>query len=333
MPVPQQLLRLARRQGGLVSAAQCETVGVGASQRRNLVARGPWQRVARGVFDTGDVPAGLHPYDVDRLRSAWSALLANRRAIAVGACALVLHGIEGLPRRLVPEAALPRGAAGRCPDGFVVRQYGPTPETVEIQGREVVEVEQALVQALPMLTRDEVVACLDSALNKGLIRTEQLATITRRLGRRRGSAKVIACVPLVDGRAESPPESHARLRLRDADIAPDDLQREFFDATGRFLGRADMVWYLGGGRWLIVEIDSHEFHGYERQVQHDATRQNGLLAEGQNIVLRYFPADLDGHFTEDVAKVLEREAWKPGRQLPPSRPTALPPCGPATRGS
>ena len=212
-----------------------------------------------------------------------------------------------------------------------MRQYGPTPETVEIHGREVVEVGQALVQALPMLTRDEAVACLDSALNQGLIRTEQVGTIARRLRRRRGSAKAVACLPRVDGRAESPPESHARLRLHDAGIAPDDLQREFFDATGRFLGRADMVWYLGDGRWLIVEIDSHEFHGYERQVQHDATRQNRLLAEGRNIVLRYFPADLDDRFAEEVAKVLDREAWKPGRQLPPSRPAALPPGGPVTR--
>ena len=179
-----------------------------------------------------------------------------------------------------------------------------------------VQVEQALVQALPLLTRDEAVACLDSALNRGLIRTEQLAAIGRRLRRRRGSVKVIAWLPLVDGRAGSPQESLARLRLHDAGITPDDLQREFFDATGRFLGRADMVWYLGDGRWLIVEIDSHEFHGSERQVQHDAARQNGLLAEGQNIMLRFFPADLNGHFTEVVAKVLEREAWEPGRQLP-----------------
>ncbi|MFC8801676.1 type IV toxin-antitoxin system AbiEi family antitoxin domain-containing protein [Promicromonospora sp. NPDC057138] len=322
MPVPPQLLSLARRQGGLVSAAQCEAAGVGASRRRNLVARGRWQRVTRGVFDAGGVPAGLHPYDVDRLRSVWSALLANRRAIAVGACALMLHGVEGLPRRLVPEAALPRGAAGRSPDGFVLRQYGPTPKTVEIQGREVVLVEQALVQALPTLTRDEAVACLDNALNQGLIRTEQLETIGRRLRRRRDSAKVTACLPLIDGRAEAPPESHARMRLHDAGIAPDDLQREFFDATGRFLGRADMVWYLGDDRWLIVEIDSQEFHGSERQVQHDAIRQNRLLADGQNIMLRYFPADLDDQFTEGVAKVLEREAWKPGRQLPPRRPAA-----------
>ena len=110
-----------------MSAEQCEAADVGPSQRRNLVTQGQWRRISRGVFDTGHVPSGLHPYDIDRLRSAWSALLANRRAIAVGACALVLHGVEGLPHRLVPEAALPRGAAGRSPDGVVLRQYSPTP--------------------------------------------------------------------------------------------------------------------------------------------------------------------------------------------------------------
>jgi hypothetical protein len=319
-PVPQSLLRLARQQGGLVSAEQCDAAGIGPSQRRNLVARGPWQRVTRGVFDTGDVQRGLHPYDVDRLRSVWSALLANRRAIAVGACALVLLGVMGLPRRIVPEATFPGGAARKARDGIVFRQCTPEPPTVTIRGRQVAEIHHALAQALPELTRDQAVACLDSALNQGLLRTEDVAPVRRQLRNRKGSLKVIAWLLLVDGRAESPPESHARLRLHDAGIAPDDLQRELFDARRRFLGRADLAWYLSNGRWLIVEIDSQEFHGSERQVRHDATRQNGLLGEGQNIILRYFPAHLGGgHFVGEVAQILDREGWRPGRELPPRR--------------
>jgi hypothetical protein len=79
-----------------------------------------------------------------------------------------------------------------------------------------------------------------------------------------------------------------------------------------------MVWHLGNGRWLIVEIDSQEFHGAERQVRRDATRQNGLLGEGQNIILRFFPSHLSGgHFVGEVAQVLDRERWQPARQLPP----------------
>lgn len=323
--VPGQLLRQAYGQGGLVSTEQCEAAGVGASRRRNLVTRGAWRRVGRGVYDTGVVAGELHPYDVARLRVVWSTLLANPRAIAVGAGALMLHGVKGLPRRLVPEFSLPRGAAGRARDGTLVRQYVTGSETVEIQGRDVVTVELALVQALPTLTREEAVASLDSALNQGLIGTDQLAPIRLRLRRRRNAARVIGWLPLVDGRAESPPETLARLQLHDAGIAPDDLQREFFDATGTFLGRADLAWYLGDGRWLIVEIDSHEFHGAERQVQHDATRQNGLLSEGRNIILRFFPAHLnDGHAVNEIARVLARESWRPARRLPPPHPGSSP---------
>jgi hypothetical protein len=300
-----------------VSAGQCEAAGVGASRRSELAARGEWRRVTRGVFDTGDVPGHLHAYDVDRLRSVWSALLANRRAISVGSCALMLHGVKGLPRRLVAEAALPKGSSRRARDGIVFRQYAPGTGTVEVQGRLVVALVDAFVQALPTFSREQVVACLDSALNQGLLRTEQLDVIRCRLRRRKGSTRVIPILPLTDGRSESPPESSARLRSLDAGIAPDDLQRDFFDARGRFLGRADMVWYLGEGRWLIVEIDSQEFHGAERQVRRDATRQNGLLGEGQNIVLRFFPGQLNGHFAGEVTQVLEREGWRPGRQLPP----------------
>jgi hypothetical protein len=318
IPVPPRLLRLAREQAGLVSSRQCDAVGVGPSRRRNLVTGGSWRRVTRGVFDTGDVPTGLHAYDVDRLRSAWTALLTNRRAIAVGACALVLHGVKGLPRRIAPEATFPSGGARRSRDGIAFRQYGTGLETVEVSGREVVSAVLALVQALPTLTRDQAVACLDSALNQGLIRTEDLARIRGQLVNRKGSLAVIAVLPLTDGRAESPPESHARLRCQDAGIPPDDLQRDFFDARGRFLGRADLVWYLGDGRWLIVEIDSHEFHGADRQVRRDATRQNGLVGEGQNIVLRFFPGHVTGgHFAGEVAQILRQEGWRPGRELPP----------------
>ncbi|MFD6142751.1 hypothetical protein [Promicromonospora sp. NPDC060271] len=318
IPVPPKLLSLARDQAGLVSSLQCDAVGLGPSRRRNLVIGGSWRRVTRGVFDTGDVRTGLHPYDVDRLRSAWTALLANRRAIAVGACALALHGVKGLPRRIVPEATFPGGGARKSRDGVVFRQYGTGPDTVEVSGRQVVTAERALVQALPTLTRDQAVACLDSALNQGLIRAEDLARIRGQLVNRRGSLVVIAWLPLTDGRAESPPESHARLRCHDAGIAPDDLQRDFFDARGRFLGRADLAWYLGDGRWLIVEIDSHEFHGADRQVWRDATRQNGLVGEGQNIVLRFFPGHVTGgHFAGEVARVLRQEGWRPGRELPP----------------
>ncbi|GAA4705499.1 hypothetical protein APR04_001910 [Promicromonospora umidemergens] len=317
-PVPQPLLNRARIQGGLVSSWQCDAVGVGSSQRRNLVAGGSWQRVTRGVFDTGAVPSGLHPFDVGRLRAAWSALLTNQRAIAVGACALVLHGVKGLPRRVVPEVTVPHGTARKARDGIVFRQYVTDLETVEIAGREVATVRCALVQALPALSRDQAVACLDSALNQGLIRTDDIAVIRRRLANRKGALKAIPCLPLTDGRAESPPESHARLRSHDAGIAPDDLQRDFFDARGRFLGRADLVWYLGDSRWLIVEIDSQEFHGADRQIRHDATRQNGLVGEGQNIIMRFFPSHVTGgHFVGEVAQVLTREAWQPGRKLPP----------------
>jgi hypothetical protein len=318
MPLPQQLLDLARQQCGLLSSAQCDVAGVGPSRRRNLVARGVWRHVTRGVFDTGDTRNDLHAFDVDRLRAAWSALLANRRAIAVGACALMLHGVKGLPRRIAPEATFPHGVARKSRDGITFRQYTAGLETTEIDGRLVATVRCAMVQALPLLSRDQAVACLDSALNQGLIDEGDLAEIRRRLVNRKGSLKVFSWLPLVDRRAESPPESHARLRCHDAGIAPDDLQRDFFDARGRFTGRADLAWHLGNGRWLIVEIDSQQFHGTERQIRRDATRQNALVGQGRNIIMRFFPGHVTGgHFAGEVAQVLTREGWQPGRELPP----------------
>jgi hypothetical protein len=85
IPVPPRLLSLAREQAGLVSSEQCDAAGVGPARRRNLITGGSWRRVKRGVFDTGDVRTGLHPYDVDRLRSAWTALLTNSQITGIAA--------------------------------------------------------------------------------------------------------------------------------------------------------------------------------------------------------------------------------------------------------
>ena len=53
-------------------------------------------------------------------------------------------------------------------------------------------------------------------------------------------------------------------------------------------------------------------------MRHDAVRQNGLAGEGQNIILRSFPGHVTGgHLTGEVAQVLRREGWAPGRELPP----------------
>src|SRR6478672_926771 len=50
-PPPRSLLSTAFRQEGLVSASQCEKLGVGAARRSRLVRDEAWERVTHGVFE------------------------------------------------------------------------------------------------------------------------------------------------------------------------------------------------------------------------------------------------------------------------------------------
>jgi len=124
-PLPRSLLTLAARQEGLLGAAQCDDQGVSTARRARLVAEGVWARVTRGVFDVD--PRRDRRFDADhrRRRAAWTGMLAyGPDAIAVGACALALHGVMGLPLDITPEVALPGGCSRRSRDGVRVRQFG-----------------------------------------------------------------------------------------------------------------------------------------------------------------------------------------------------------------
>ena len=297
-----------------MSTTQCEEHGVLTSRRSRLVAADTWKRPARGVYDTHERDAAMHQFDQERWRTVWLALKTFPRSAGVGEIALMMHGAEGLPRRLNAEVALPGGTYARPRAGVRVRQADLRGHTVTVHGRQVARAPLALVQAMRTLTRDSWVKCADSLINKKVISEQDLVEV-RALARRRGLVARLHWIDLVDGRAESPLETEARLRCVDAGFPPDDLQREFRDDDGNFLGRADLVWYLGHGRWLLVEIDGGAFHSSDDQLSRDAVRQNDLLEDGRLIVFRFRSAHLrqPQGLTSRIGRVLNRADWRPGR--------------------
>lgn len=341
-PLPSGLITAALQHGGVVGIHECERHGVDKSRRRRLVTSGRWKRLSQGTYLTDVVPPGVHELDLARQRAAWSGSFAFPGAIVVGAAALVLQGVRGLPRDVTPEVALAGRARARSRDGIVVRQYDARMRVVDVAGRPVAAPEWAFAQAAPLLPFRELVAAMDSGLNRGVIDDVGLARAHEIARGRRGISRVHLAWQAHDRRSESPPETHARLMCRDGGIGPDDLQREVFDARGRFLARADLAWFLGGDhdagadRWLLVEIDSDEFHTSAQQVRADAARQNGLLAVGRHVLLRYFARQLrdERSVVGQIRSVLDAEGWSPGRALPPAYPVVVvgrPRTAPPTR--
>lgn len=293
--VPTDLITVARTQEGLVSAAQCAEHGVGGHRRARLVEQRRWRHVTRGVFDTAPSPVGtratpdLHHR---RRRAAWLGLLAyGPEAIAVGPCALVLLGVQGVRTDVAPEVTLPGARAARSRDGIHLRQFDDGMTVVRAAGRWVATPEWALAQAVPEMGRWRAVAAMDSTHHRGLVDAEGLERAYDLARGRRGVARTHAWWAQSDARAESPLETFARLDCDDAGIAPDSLQVEVVD-DDRFLGRADLGWRLPDGRWLVAEMDGVDVHSQFSALLRDRERQNDLVGCGAVDLLRVTGRDL-----------------------------------------
>jgi hypothetical protein len=217
---------------------------VGVHRRSRLVEQGRWRRLTRGVFDTDPTPIGTREapdvHEHRRRRAAWLGLLAfGPEAIAVGPCALVLLGVQGVRGDVRPEVTLPGARAARSRDGVHLRQLDDGMTVARAAGRWVATPDWALAQAVPEMGRRRAVAAMDSARNRGLVDADGLARAHDLARGRRGVARTHAWWDESDARAESPLETFARLDCTDAGVGPDDLQVEVVDDEGRFLGRAD----------------------------------------------------------------------------------------------
>jgi hypothetical protein len=328
--IPATAEHTVSRQQGLLTNRQCEQFGITRQTRHRLVAQGRRRRPVRGVYDTDPVPLEARVRDdwfshAERWRT-WLALLSHGdAAIAVGAAALVLHDVQGLPRDFRPEVAMPDGSWRTSRFG-AVRQYKPFP-MIRIGDRDVARIDHALAQALPGLPRESVLAVLDDVARRLAMTPARLAAVHDLLRGRPGAAGVHELFPLVDGRAESPAESAVRLSCVDHGVPPDDIQVRFV-VGGKVVARVDLLWRLPDGRWLVVEVDGVRPHSAPRALVRDAPRQNQLLASGHVIMLRFKPRDNDkpGGVGREVARVLRKHGWRPGRYATPGATIELTPA-------
>lgn len=145
----------------------------------------------------------------------------------------------------------------------------------------------ALAHAVLCQAPRAAVASIDSALNLGLIAVEQIDSIFDMLPAKYGVLR-----RLVDGRAQSGPETLVRLMVRQLGSAAD-LQVEFDD-----VGFVDMV--VDG--WLVIECDSKAYHSDWEQQLKDYRRDMQLARLGL-CVLRLTAEDIMYH-PDDVFSAL-----------------------------
>ena len=158
-----------------------------------------------------------------------------------------------------------------------------------------VHVVDALIHAVQCLDAQAAVVALDSALNKRLIREEDLAEIFRALprGYRRLRRRV-------DGRAESGTETIVRLMIRSLGY------RVKLQVAISGVGRVDMI--VDG--WLVVECDSKAHHS-DWETQRADRRRDQQLAQRGYAVYRPIAEDILYH-PDEVQRALQGMigAWR-----------------------
>jgi hypothetical protein len=122
------------------------------------------------------------------------------------------------------------------------------------------------------------VAALDAMVRAGAVRLAELAALADAGAGQWGVTRVKRAVPLVDPRAESPPESRVRVAFVLGGLEPVP-QYEIYE-DGIFLGRVDLAWPEAR---LAVEYEgAHHFEG--TQIIHDDARIQRLIAAGWRVI-------------------------------------------------
>jgi hypothetical protein len=110
---------------------------------------------------------------------------------------------------------------------------------------------------------------------------QQLVTMGRTGGPRRGARKLRAAAELVRSGSGSPMETRARLAFLDAGLPEPELNATVYGPDGHFLARVDFLWRAAG---VVVEYEGDQHRADRRQWQNDITRVRLLEERGLRVV-------------------------------------------------
>ncbi|SCL16557.1 Transcriptional regulator, AbiEi antitoxin, Type IV TA system [Micromonospora rhizosphaerae] len=280
--------RVAAGRDGVVTLAQARAAGLSVHEVQRLCRAGRWRAIARGGY-----LVDADRYDGIPRRARIRAAVASfgpGAAVVLGTAA-ELHRIEGLRPSDSIHLSVPGPAARPArlahPE-VVVHQLLIAPgQFGRVAGIMATDPLRTVSDLILREQRYTAVSLLDSALNRGLLRPEDLQLVPSLLRGRRGAVAARAYLTEADGRAQSPLETRTRLRCVDGKVPPDALQLEVRDHDGYLIGIGDMGWRASR---IIAEADGRAAQGSPDALFADRHRQNRLLNAGW-AVLRFTWAD------------------------------------------
>jgi len=253
-------------------------------------------RVTGGWYVVADQPLDL-PSRCAALREALpdDAVFSDATAAALLELPLPAHALgDSLP---VHVTLTPRPVVPQRRDVVVHQRTLPPHQIQQLRDICITTPDRLFLDLAMALSREDLAALGDAMLNNGLVTTGGLADAVAGIKRRRGVRLARATVPLLDGRAQSPPETLVRIRLDDAGF-PAEPQCAVYDQLGRLIGHADLGYPAAR---VAVEYEGRH-HAEGAQFDYDIDRYSRFAAAGW-LVVRCGRKDLLDGSTELISRV------------------------------
>jgi hypothetical protein len=201
---------------------------------------------------------------------------------------------------LTPRAVVPRRKE------LVVHQRALPDDRIRlVDGVRVTAPRRLYLDLAMSLGKEELAVVGDSLLNRELVTSAELADEVLGARRRRGLQLAREVLPLLDGRAQSPPETTVRIRLTEAGLPPEP-QCPVMDQLGQVIGHTD----LGYRRQRVAVEYEGRHHAEGEQFDYDIDRYSRFAAAGW-LVIRCGRRDLAAGSSELIARVRAALATRP----------------------
>ena len=238
-----------------------------------------WTRLSRGQYAWVGLPQDA------RLKLEAVARRVPAEYAFSGLTAAWLHGL-GIGWTEPIEVTVGRDVPIRARAGVRLRRAALSePDVVTRQGFRTTSAMRTVCDLGSRVDAVASVVAVDMALHAGLVQLSELATHVVTHAGDKGIKRLRRSVLLADPRSESPMETRVRMELIRARLPRPCVQAELRDATGQFLGRADLYY---PDRRLVIEYDGEN---HKDRLVADLRRQNALVNAGYHI-LRFTIADL-----------------------------------------
>lgn len=237
--------------------------------------RRDYEQLYPGVF----VPRGVEPSARQRAEAAW--LWSKRRGVVAGQSAAALLGVRWVDGRAPAELIYDNRKA---PSRLVVRtEQLAVGEAFAIGSMRVTTAARtAFDLGRHTASRVSAVQRIDALANVTGLTVTEVDAVAAAHPSVRGLRKLRSVLELVDGGAESPQETVARLALVDAGLPPPRTQLRVFGDAGEFIARLDMAY---DDERVAVEYDGAQ-HWTDPAVRQRDIDRHFALAELGWLVIR-----------------------------------------------